>query len=102
MRVEAARTERVLAEAARQRSVTLSFRVVRGEIDVEARTEGKAGDIVMLGVFAGASRWSAPGRTDPGSRFVAAYYDRSESSARVLDTASGSGIYTVRSTVICI
>jgi len=88
MRVEAARAERVLTEAARQRSVALSFRVVRGEIDVEARTEGKTGDIVMLGIFAGASRWPPPGRAEPGSRFIAAYYDRSESSARVLDTAA--------------
>lgn len=88
MRAEAARAERVLAEAARQRSVALSFRVVRGQIDVEARTESRAGDIVMLGVFAGASRWPAQERTGTGSRFIAAYCDRSASSARVLDTAA--------------
>jgi hypothetical protein len=86
LRGEATRTERLLAEAARRRTVEVSFRVVRGRIDVAARTEADAGDIVMIGVFSGRGRWSPPEPTAGG--LVAAYYDPATGSSRILDTAA--------------
>jgi hypothetical protein len=85
---EAARTERLLAEAARRRTVEISFRVVRGRIDVAARSEADAGDIVMIGVFSGRGRWSSPEPAGAAGRLVAAYYDSAATSSRVLDTAA--------------
>lgn len=88
MRAEADRAQRLLREAARQRSVAFSFRVARGEFEFEARAEGRTGDIVMLGIFGGAARWTDHPPANPGDRLVAAYCASSASSARVLDTAA--------------
>lgn len=88
MRAEAERAEKLLSEAARQHSVAFSFRVTRGQIDVEARTERKVGDIAMLGIFGGATRWASDAPTNPGSGLVAAYCAPGASTGRVLDTAA--------------
>ena len=89
LRVEAARLERLVAQAAERARVPWSFATARGRLVAQA--VAREAELTILGVAdrvaGGARRLASPGRTQPARGSLAVFFDASPASFRALDVA---------------